>query len=474
MARKRAAAKPSKAKLDPALMRAAADGAAIQMRDKTIALGHFSGVTGNGFRLICEDGSLVFVATSEKPLTPALTRAVTERCKWIIANRDVVDARWRAVVGPALPPPPLIVRVVAPGTDKKCEQQLASLPACVQTRVYRLARNGDAFDLHFTTVDLPRSPAAHPHLAALLLEARCAARVALAREIPRDPIDWRTSRDYQLLRVYGLLVAAASTLTVLGARPSGRKPKGNVGLSADCLGLRVEILDLLEALASSVSRDQFICADRHVAKTLRTVRDLVTSLYGDETRHESGAFSGHSWRVPVPPSLHALLSSMAADATTNAKQQAVAHRPTRALLADANVAIATSVHLGRTADDFRFPADSSGNDTAYLKAALIRVLAGHRILLEILARNDHDAVLALLGLGEDLALRKSAVRQLFTNNDDDREALGALQLTSLGVLRKAVTLRQRLKHGDPGLATAAAQERVVLSALVTLLVTQQQ
>lgn len=46
MARKRAAAKPSKAKISPALLRTAADGAAIQMRDKTIALGHFSGVTG--------------------------------------------------------------------------------------------------------------------------------------------------------------------------------------------------------------------------------------------------------------------------------------------------------------------------------------------------------------------------------------------------------------------------------------------
>jgi len=46
VARKRAAAKPSKAKISPALLRTAADGAAIQVRDNPIFLGHVSGVTG--------------------------------------------------------------------------------------------------------------------------------------------------------------------------------------------------------------------------------------------------------------------------------------------------------------------------------------------------------------------------------------------------------------------------------------------
>lgn len=47
MARKRAAAKQSKAKPAPAVLLAAADGAAIQLRNKTIFLGHSTDLTGD-------------------------------------------------------------------------------------------------------------------------------------------------------------------------------------------------------------------------------------------------------------------------------------------------------------------------------------------------------------------------------------------------------------------------------------------
>lgn len=221
-----------------------------------------------------------------------------------------------------------------------------------------------------------------------------------------DQSDWRCSRALNWIRTYGLLVRLASALT-LAASAVDRRGSSKSQPNAESLE---EALRLLGAFARTVTRTPRLTEfDRGTRQALRSARDLATSLRPSPTQDGVGAYLGEEWRQPVPATLQGFLSCMAwpsKPAERQAALQKVLDGPdchVAELLDEANIGIASAVHLALTFDDRGSPNPPVDADLAYQAAALVRVLAAHRVLLETIGIDDPLVLKSLFGMAERIA-----------------------------------------------------------------------
>jgi hypothetical protein len=471
VARRKAKSRPNGDAPSRAILLAALDGIVFQEGDRTQPLGYVEGLTGHGFRLICEDGTLLLVAQSDKPLNATLVREIETRCDWIRTHRNVVDARWLAVEG--TPPPPVFeVRVVVTGRNATLEERLCRLPVRVQLRILSLTHTGDGWESSYKDFALGAANEGQPGIDSLLLEARYAARNVLQKDLPRDPYDWRTSKIYNLIRVYGLLVTAASSLTVLGARSVSNSTRRSRPPANAFLQLRDKLLPILGRFADYVACGNLKPSTPTVRKDLRLLCELIETAYGKGicSGHSSGAYISPAWHLPVPRNLREVLSGMLKHAlpATPIARLTIDSSGVADILADRNAAIACAIHLGQTFDDVAYPPDTSTEDKRYVRAVLARLLSAHRVLLELLATDNAFSVIGLSSLALDISSPPCAYGELFTGSTEDDHFLVSARHRSLAVLRKGTRLP---RHGGKSRAcslAATSQERSVMQSLTAM------
>ena len=179
-----------------------------------------------------------------------------------------------------------------------------------------------------------------------------------------------------------------------------------------------------------------------------------------------GAYLGPLWKDPVPPSIDALVSAMAEPSTVSQRDLALANAkgPEASLLADANCGIASAVQLAETFDAYPGLSRGSENESLYRTAALVRVLAGHRLLLDLLGVPTRAAIMAMLGLAQNVAISKT-LDVFFTDDARDAHYLVGVRRRSAAVLNDSGKLSDAGKNPAGILRIARDQESLVVKAV---------
>ena len=468
---------------------AAVEYAARSPLGETETLGFFEGLTSEGFRLVWEDGVLLLVACSKHPLDSTLVADIGRRLRWVENNRALVQERLRTVIGPDTIRPHCTVRVVVNGTNDADEVELAKLAPHVELISFEFKSSADSVSLSPRRKSLPQPSASQKQLppsamsadAPLSLEAMSTPErylLELRRTLDDaghwnrwiDPADWRCSPEMNLVRAYGLLVTIAASFTV----PSSLKKKPDVtsrlGATKNLQGeaISAKVYGFLGRFADAVAKEQF--HSKGLATVLAEMTALIEERLQNSAIRSQGAYLGPAWKSPVPPQIGSLISCMGGSTTLTERENAfaTAKGATAKLLEETNFSVASSVHIAQTLDDRSWPKTPVDKDQQYLQGALLRVLAGHRLLLELAGVKSPSAVLAILGLAEDIALQ-----QTFAAFWDGLKAGGAqsqdyLQTTRQGALAVLAGPGRITSVGKkPGELrdVAESQQDVVLGAL---------
>lgn len=247
-------------------------------------------------------------------------------------------------------------------------------------------------------------PENHP-MSKVILELQHVALRAECSIDSSDHSDWRSLQSLNWIRAYGLLLRLASAMAFDQAEQT-RGGSANRQFDAD----PEEAFRLLSVFAKTCELtphlDNF---DEKTTRSLSQVRRL-SSRVGPTAKLETlGAQLEEDWSQPIPATMTGLLGGMAWPSTPDQRKsalQSVLDGPdcfVSDMLDEANIGVASVIHLAGTFDDCGYPRRPFETDFAYRRAALIRVLAAHRILLEILGLSDPLAIMSLLGLAEMIA-----------------------------------------------------------------------
>lgn len=283
-----------------------------------------------------------------------------------------------------------------------------------------------------------------------------------------DPADWRCSQAMNLVRAYALLVRTASTELLCSAgcegnATSGTRWFGNRDTAA-------ETLRLLQAFPRAIARNQVLALDQGLSKALNQVECRLNEELGGEVEDGAGAFLGEDWRTPLPPTFQGILVSMGSPSTTQERSAALSKimagapaGPAADYLDEANYGIASITHLAQTFDDCSAPEEPVSLDRRYLRATMIRAMAMHRLLLELVGVRDRIAICALIGLAEQIASQPTFV-SCFRPDIEAQRFLDSSRATAIAVLEGAgkVSLAQKPDHVR---AIVRASEKEVLTAL---------
>ena len=451
---------------------------------ETVPLGFLEGVTDEGFRLVWEGGSLLLVAYSPLRLDTSLVDGVRKRLDWIASNKSEVQKRLNVVVGPGAEVTDCDVRVVVGGDDKACRSTLNQLSGSVELRIVPVDRltarsrwTPKVYMLGKTNKPLARpissrgteqtarvrEPGHDVH--SLILELRQVATELSNQNLVPDPDDWRCCPDLNLVRLYGLLVTIGCAIGVTPPSPGRRTTSGTRSAEAVRPAVYKCVFESLSVLAKAVARNCFRVSDRDVARTVRRIHSLLSSLSG-KAEGSHGAYLGAAWRSPVPPDFSSLVESMAV--ASNASKPGNPQRKERSdvarLLTATNFGVASTVHFAQTFDQGHWPRFPVNNDSSYRQAAIARVLAGHRLLIEILGVNSFACVRAMLSFAQEIALEKT-FDAFWDAGKQAEDFLAAARQGALAVLsgsgkvttvgKRRVTLRR----------IAIAQEPAVVGAM---------
>ena len=460
---------------------------------ETETLGFFEGLTSEGFRLVWEDGVLLLVACSKHPLDSTLVADIGRRLRWVENNRALVQERLRIVIGPDTIRPHCTVRVVVNGTNDADEVELAKLAPHVELISFEFKSSADSVSLSPRRKSLPQPSASQKQLppsamsadAPLSLEAMSTPErylLELRRTLDDaghwnrwiDPADWRCSPEMNLVRAYGLLVTIAASFTV----PSSLKKKpavtSRLGATKNLQGeaISAKVYGFLGRFADAVAKEQF--HSKGLAPVLAEMTALIEERLQNSAIGSQGAYLGPAWKSPVPPQIGSFISCMGGPTTPTERATALAAAKggTAKLLEEANFGVASSVHIAQTFDDRRWPEIPVGNDHKYLQAALSRVLAGHRLLLELVGVKSLPSWLALLGLAEDIALQDTFAALWAALANEDKRSQDYVQITrrdELAVLSGPGRITSMGKSAVVQGDFVESQQDIVLGAMSALI-----
>jgi hypothetical protein len=476
--------------LPTALYKSAAEYTTRSGVAEQIPLGWFDGVTAPGYRLVWEDGSLLLIAIGELKSERDFLKGIRDRVKWIATNHELVRDRVRAVVGADTDARDVGIRVVVTATSQSLSDALGTLGQRSEIRQLQVYYESNGA-LHYVSrssrisgtrrrkpaVSKPApskrqagsskavSPTVSPHIHDLLVELRHTTTAALQRKSYVDPVDWRTNPESNLLRAYALLVVIAGRAVVEGTLDTPESTKDSTSHQKQPLPSRFlnAILDLLKSFATCAADESLSQSSRSLGKAVVSFVDKALSGHAFDNE---GAYLGPLWKEPVPPSIDALVSEMAKPSTVSQRDLALknAKGPEASLLADANCGIASAVQLAETFDAYPGPSRGSENDTQYRTAALVRVLAGHRLLLDLLGVPTRAAIMAMLGLAQDVAMSKT-FDGLFTDDARDVHYLAGVRRRTAALLKESGKLCDAGKQPAGILQIAHDQESHVVEAI---------
>jgi len=473
-----------------ALYKSAADFTSRSGIAEQIPLGWFDGVTAPGYRLVWEDDTLLLIALGELKPERDFVKGIKNRLEWIAKNHEVVLDRVRAVVGADADASDVGIRVVVAAKSQSLNDALGALGHPSEIRqlkffyefnaplryVSRSSRvNGRRRRKSAIGRPAPRKRRAgtstagtstvSPHIHDLLVELRHTATAALRQNSYVDPVDWRTDPESNLLRAYALLVVMAGRAVVEGVSDTRAPSKASPSRQKQSLpsGLFNAILNLLKSFATCAADESLSQSSRSLGKAVVSFVDKALSGHAFDNE---GAYLGPLWKEPVPPSIDALVSEMAKPSTVSQRDLALANvkGPEASLLADANCGIASAVQLAETFDAHSGPSRDSETDAGYRTAALVRVLAGHRLLLDLLGVPTRAAIMAMLGLAQDVAISKT-LDVFFTDDARDINYLVGVRRRAAAVLSDSGKLSDAGKQPAAILRIAREQESLVVKAI---------
>ena len=451
---------------------------------ETEFLGFLERVTGKGFRLVWEDGSLILVAYSQSRLNASLVTGVRKRLDWIVANRDEVQKRLHAVVGPTANAHDCKVRVAVCGDDKACRSALNQLSSSVELRIVpvdRLATPGPWVPKRYMfgaknkarTTPMKSKGHAPPtrvrepgcDLHSLLLELYQVATAVSHQGMWSDPDDWRCCQALNLVRLYGLLVTIGCAVAVTPSSTRTRNGSGTKAVEPIRPAVAQCVFESLGVFAEAIARNCFHPSDRTVARTLRRILSVLNAL-GRHAKGSHGAYLGVAWKSPVPPDFGAFVASMVAASNISkpvgprpSEQRAVSR-----LLTATNFGVASSVHFAQTFDQQCWPRYPVSEDLEYRHAAIARVLAGHRLLLELLGVSSLASVNAILSFAHDIALQKT-FDDFWNAGKQAQDFLVATRKGAVAVLSGTGKVTAFGKRRATLRRVAIAQETVVVGAM---------
>jgi hypothetical protein len=473
-----------------ALYESAADFTSRSGIAEQIPLGWFDGVTAPGYRLAWEDGALLLIAIGELKPERDFVKGIKNRHEWIAKNHEVVLDRVRAVVGEDADASDVGIRVVVAAKSQSLNDALGALGHPSEIRQLKFHYEGNGRLGHTsessrinrtrrrriaTARSAPRKQRAgtstagtstvSPHIHDLLVELRHTATAALRQNSYVDPVDWRTNPESNLLRAYALLVVTAGRLVVNEAPDTTPSTTTSASRRKEPPPSRLlnTLLGVLKAFSTCAADESLSQSPRTLGKAVVSFVDKALSGHACNTQ---GAYLGPMWKTPVPPSIDALVSEMAKPSTVSQRDLALANAkgPEASLLADANCGIATAVQLAQTFDAYPRPSQDSTNDKKYSTAALVRVLAGHRLLLDLLGVPTRTAIMAMLGLAQDVALSKT-LDVFFTDDARDAHYLEGVRRRAAAVLSASGELSDAGKQPAGILRIARDQESLVVKAV---------
>jgi len=473
-----------------ALYRSAADFTSRSVIAEQIPLGWFDGVTAPGYRLVWEDDTLLLIAIGELQSERDFVKGIRQRLEWITKNHEIVEDRVRAVVGAEADAGDVGIRVVVAAKTKSLNDALGALghPSEIRhlqfyyevnsplrhvsrsSRVNGRRRRKSAIRKPAPSKRRKESSKAgpssiSPSISNLLVELRHTATAGLRRTSYIDPVDWRTSPELNLLRAYALLVVMAGRAVVEGTSDTTASSEASLSRQKQSLplGLFNATLDLLKSFATCASAESLSQSSRTLGKAVVSFVDKALSGHACNTE---GAYLGPMWKTPVPPDIDVLVSEMAKPSTVTQRDLALANAKglSASLLADANCGIASTVQLAQTFDACRQPNPQTENHREYQTAALARVLAGHRLLLELLGVPTPSAILAMLGLAQGIALSKT-LDVFFTDDARDAHYLVGVRRRAAAVLSDSGRLSDAGKQPAAILRMARDHESLVVKAV---------
>ena len=294
-------------------------------------------------------------------------------------------------------------------------------------------------------VDLP--PDAMPPVLKGLWQAAHDAETHHERSAPAD---WRSSTALNVVRVYGLLVRVCSAIALRDTDYCITSPSS----VSPCDELTADFVRLLGSFARvAASSPRLSPDDRRVAQALSRARDLTNSASSFVSSCGEGAVLGPEWQQPVPPRFRDLLAGMAAPTTPNdraAVLSKVLNGPdsnAATMLDESNVGLASAVHLALTFDSFVAPRKPVDDDQSYLQAALVRVLASHRVLLEAIGVGERLVFLSMLGLAELIA-STTQLNEDYTTATDEAAASSYTRHATLAVLKNSGRIKVRSRRPE--------------------------
>jgi len=477
--------------LPTALYKSAAEFTAWSGVAEQIPLGWFDGVTAPGYRLVWEDGTLLLIAIGELKPERDFVKGIRNRLEWIAKNHEIVQDRVRAVVNADADAGDVGVRVVVAANSQSLSDALGALGQRSEIRQLEFYYEGNGGLRHVSRSSrvggtrrrkpaIARSalsrrqagssskagpPSISPSICDLLVELRHTATAGLRRTSYIDPVDWRTSPELNLLRAYALLVVMAGRAVVEGTSDTTASSEASLSRQKQSLplGLFNATLELLKSFAICASAESLSQSSRTLGKAVVSFVDKALSGHACNTE---GAYLGPMWKTPVPPDIDVLVSEMAKPSTVTQRDLALANAKglSASLLADANCGIASTVQLAQTFDACRQPNPQTENHREYQTAALARVLAGHRLLLELLGVPTPSAILAMLGLAQGIALSKT-LDVFFTDDARDAHYLVGVRRRAAAVLSDSGRLSDAGKQPAAILRMARDHESLVVKAV---------
>jgi hypothetical protein len=133
------------------------------------------------------------------------------------------------------------------------------------------------------------------------------------------------------------------------------------------------------------------------------------------------------------------------------------------VLDESNVGLASAVHLALTFDSFVTPTTPVNDDRAYLRAAFVRVLISHRVLLEAIGIGERLAFLSMLGLAELIA-NTTQLTEDYTTATNEAAASSYTRHATLAVLKDSGRIQVRSRSPE-WRRKVSNQETLVVDAL---------
>jgi len=464
-------------------LRAVAERAGHLSCPNAINLGPFTGMTdGEAALYFVPPDKLFLVVFSETGLDDSLVRRVGRCCRWIESHpKDIWDSvRDKTQLGPMpLNRAALFVKIVAPGFADRIQERISSLgvPTVVfelavgtlgseerlLQRVHESTSSGSTSwranappptDVRVTRNDVY---AIRPLLSALRSAVGSSGASASRR---RDSLSAEA-----FVRIYGLLVVLAARMTINGTPSPDDGVESNRKGPNRLAGICLDLLGRLLRIATS----QKAAFDRGGA-LLQIPASLLNDLRccGETADEFSAAELSPNWQTPVPVTFGSLINEMGfPEFSWHQGVSGLDRRPSRAFQLPIGTveAIGGTIAITQCCDILAGTIVGRRAEMNPVTADLVRVVCGHRLLVELVGLSDRRIAYAILGDTAAMAAILSGLGGEPGRSDDLAASVAIVRQScrsSIMNIQSSGLVSRQGKRKSESLETVISQERALV------------